>query len=83
MPSRRKIPTGTRQRLAQEAGYRCSYCRSPEWIGIPMLTEHITPLTLGGNYKLENLCFACYKHHRLKLMADRQNLFKQVGEHLS
>lgn len=66
MPSRRKIPNRTRQQLAQEADFRCSYCRSPEWIGIPMVVEHIIPLVSGGSHKVENWCFACYRCNEFK-----------------
>jgi len=37
MTSRRRIPATVRWRVAEQAGHRCSYCRSPEVVGIPIL----------------------------------------------
>ena len=66
MSKRRKIPEDIRRRVADVAGYRCSYCRSPEIIGIPMLIDHITPISAGGSSNIDNLCLACYRCNEFK-----------------
>lgn len=66
MPARPKISKTMRRQLTHLADQRCSYCRSPEWIGIPMVIEHILPLTLGGLTALENLCLSCYRCNEYK-----------------
>lgn len=66
MPIRRKIPAQLRLRVAQAAAERCSYCRSPEWVGIPMVIEHIIPLIAGGRSEFSNLCWACYRCNEFK-----------------
>jgi hypothetical protein len=63
---RRKLPKAVRQRVAEQAGYRCSYCRSPEWAGVPMVIDHVTPLASGGSSAIENLCLACYRCNEFK-----------------
>lgn len=37
MPTRRRISTSLRRLLAEQAGHRCSYCRSPELAGVAMV----------------------------------------------
>lgn len=61
MPARPKISKALRRQLTQLVDQRCSYCRSPEWIGIPIVIEHVLPLALGGLTVLENLCLSCYR----------------------
>ncbi len=61
MSERRKIPEDIRRRVADLAGHRCSYCRSPEIVGIPMLIDHIIPVSAGGSSGIDNLCLACYR----------------------
>ncbi len=63
---RRKIPDEIRRRVADLADHRCSYCRSPEIVGIPMLTDHIIPLSAGGSSDIDNLCLACYRCNEFK-----------------
>ena len=66
MSSRRKIPKATRKQVAEQANYRCSYCRSPEWAGVPMVVDHVVPLVAGGTSDIENLCLACYRCNEFK-----------------
>ena len=66
MPARPKISLAMRRRITTLADHRCSYCRSPEWIGIPMVMEHIWPLSSGGQTILENLCLSCYQCNEFK-----------------
>jgi len=66
MSPRRKISEAIRQQVAERAGYRCSYCRSPEWAGVPMVMDHIVPLAAGGSSDIENLCLACYRCNEFK-----------------
>lgn len=56
-----------RQRLAEEAGHRCGYCLSAEFLsGIPLTIDHIVPSALGGSDELENLWMACRPCNELK-----------------
>jgi len=66
MPPRQRIPAAVRRRVAEQAGHRCSYCRSPEVVGIPMVVDHIIPLAAGGTSDVENLCLACYRCNEFK-----------------
>lgn len=54
------IPQSVRDRVAQAAGYRCSYCQTPaRYIFAPMEVDHIWPVALGGQSDESNLCYAC------------------------
>ncbi len=66
MSVRRKIPIAIRKKVAELAKNRCSYCRSPEWAGVPMVLDHIIPLSAGGSSDIENLCLACYRCNEFK-----------------
>lgn len=66
MPPRQRIPTAVRRQVTEQAGHRCSYCRSPEVVGIPMVVDHIIPLAAGGTSDIENLCLACYRCNEFK-----------------
>jgi hypothetical protein len=61
------IPARIRQRLTEEAGYRCGYCLSAEVLaGIPLTIDHIIPSALGGTDDPENLWMACRPCNELK-----------------
>ncbi|MFQ5857255.1 MAG: HNH endonuclease [Anaerolineae bacterium] len=66
MRRRRPIPGRLRQAVAERAGHRCSYCRSPEMVGVPMAIDHIIPLKVGGSSDFDNLCLACYRCNEFK-----------------
>ncbi len=66
MSVRRKLPEETRRHLTVLADNRCSCFRSPEIVGIPMLIDHIVPLSAGGGSEVENLCLACYRCNEFK-----------------
>jgi HNH endonuclease len=52
-------------------GECCAYCRTAEFLtAMTFEFEHITPLAVGGETVLENLCFACPSCNRSK--GDRQ-----------
>lgn len=54
------IPPALRQRVAEQARYRCGYCLTSEAIvGTPMEIDHIIPQSLGGPTEEENLWLAC------------------------
>ena len=54
------IPQALRQRVAEQARYRCGYCLTSEAIvGTPMEIDHIIPESLGGPTEEENLWLAC------------------------
>ena len=66
MPPRRRIPATVRRRVAEQAGHRCSYCRSPEVVGIPVVAGHIITLSAGGTSHIGNLGLACYRCNEFK-----------------
>ena len=66
MPARPKLSAATRRQVAERDHHRCSYCWSPEIVGIPMVVEHIIPLVAGGTSDLQNLCLACYRCNEFK-----------------
>jgi hypothetical protein len=89
MPSRPRIPAATRREVARRAGYRCSYCRSPEIVGIPMAIDHVIPLTAGGSSEGDNLCLSCYRCNEFKhahidaldpLSGERVSLFRPSSQ---
>jgi hypothetical protein len=54
------IPKWLRERIAEQAAYRCGYCLSSERIvGAPMELDHIIPESLGGLTQVDNLWLAC------------------------
>ena len=58
--SRAYIPLRLRQRVAQQARFRCGYCLTQETvIGMPMELDHILPEALGGLSDEANLWLAC------------------------
>ncbi|HEV7507828.1 MAG TPA: HNH endonuclease signature motif containing protein [Thermoanaerobaculia bacterium] len=49
-----------RERVAEQARYRCGYCLSSEQIvGLSMEVDHLIPQVLGGLTSEENLWLAC------------------------
>lgn len=66
MPSRPRIRATLRRQIAEWAQHRCSYCLSPEIVGIPMVIEHIIPLAADGSSDPDNLCLACYRCNEFK-----------------
>lgn len=49
-----------RERVAEQARYRCGYCLSSEHIlGFPMELDHLIPQALGGPSIESNLWLAC------------------------
>jgi hypothetical protein len=71
MPPRKRISRSTRKRLAEVAQHRCSYCRSPEWVGVPMVIDHINPLASSGSSENDNLCLSCYRCNEFKAARTR------------
>ncbi|MEZ4830366.1 MAG: HNH endonuclease signature motif containing protein [Bacteroidia bacterium] len=60
MPSRISISAKLRKQVAERANHLCEYCKSPQnYSPGPFDTEHITPLSLGGNSDPANLAYAC------------------------
>jgi hypothetical protein len=49
-----------RQRVAQQANFRCGYCQTQEIIsGVPLTVEHILPKARGGSDDEQNLWLSC------------------------
>lgn len=60
MPPRKSISVKLRQKVAQRAQHLCEYCKSPKaYSPSPFDTEHIFPVSLGGETRFENLAYAC------------------------
>ncbi|HYU31407.1 MAG TPA: HNH endonuclease signature motif containing protein [Thermoanaerobaculia bacterium] len=56
-----------RERVAEQARYRCGYCLSSEQIvGLSMEVDHLIPQALGGATIEENLWLACSACNALK-----------------
>jgi hypothetical protein len=54
------IPRALRERIAEQARYRCGYCLTPAaLIGAPLEIEHLAPISLGGLTEEANLWLAC------------------------
>jgi len=66
MPHRKKIPAHLRGQIAERDGHRCSYCRSPELVGVPMVIDHVIPQKAGGTTDVNNLALACYRCNEFK-----------------
>jgi hypothetical protein len=66
MSRRKSISARLRRQVAERAGYRCSYCRSPEIVGVPMVVDHAIPQSAGGATSLANLALACYRCNEFK-----------------
>lgn len=62
-----RVPRRLRERVAQAAGYRCGYCRTPERItGLRLSIEHIIPEARGGKTVEGNLWLACHACNEFK-----------------
>lgn len=48
------VPADVRQEVLERDGYRCVYCGKPS-----KETDHILPLSRGGDHRRSNLCVAC------------------------
>ena len=66
MAKRPRLTAALRQQIIERENRRCAYCRSPMLVGIPMVVDHVIPLTIGGTSTLENLCLACYRCNEFK-----------------
>jgi len=54
------ISPTTRQRIAHQALFRCSYCLTQEReSGVPLTIEHLIPRAKGGDETEENLWLSC------------------------
>ena len=54
------VSHATRERIAQQAQFRCGYCLTQERIsGVPLTVEHLIPRSKGGNDTDENLWMSC------------------------
>lgn len=61
------IPAALRQQILKLDAWRCAYCQSPEALmGVTFEIEHILPLSVGGQTRLDNLCLSCPTCNRYK-----------------
>jgi 5-methylcytosine-specific restriction endonuclease McrA len=74
-----------RERVAEQARYRCGYCQSAEKIiGLPMEMDHLIPQVLGGPTVEENLWLACsacnaFKGYRVSALDPGQSRLAPAG----
>ena len=79
MRRRKSISARLRRQIAERDEHRCSYCRSPEAVGVPIVIDHVTPQRVGGATTVANLALACYRCNEFK--GGRLNaLDPQTGE---
>lgn len=68
------VPRALRQRVAEQARYRCGYCLSQEVVvGASMEMEHLFPRSLGGVTEEDNLwlaCSACNEYKAVRTAAE-------------
>lgn len=56
-----------RQRIAEDAGYRCGYCLTPQGLsGARLEVDHIIPKAASGQTTELNLWLACVSCNRFK-----------------
>jgi 5-methylcytosine-specific restriction endonuclease McrA len=56
-----------KQQIWAEAGYRCEYCRtSARLVGMPLVIDHIIPVSAGGSNQRDNLAASCYRCNEFK-----------------
>lgn len=61
------VPAELRERVEQQANYRCGYClRTQELLGMPLTIDHIIPQAAGGMTTEENLWLACRRCNEFK-----------------
>lgn len=74
------INEATRQQIFPAADPRCEYCRTSRRImGMPLVIDHVLPLSLGGSDKPANLAAACYRCNEFK-RAKTHSLDPATGE---
>jgi|SRR5579862_8432685 len=70
--SKTYVPQALRQRVAEQARYRCGYCLTAQRLSGMLLTiEHLVPEARGGKTEEDNLWVACadcndYKGDRIE-----------------
>ena len=58
--SSKRPSRGLSRQVAERAGWRCEYCKSPAAFSTqPFEVDHIIPSSRGGQTELENLAFSC------------------------
>ena len=56
-----------REQVRSEAREKCEYCRTSSRVtGIPLVIDHIIPLSAGGDNERENLAASCYRCNEFK-----------------
>lgn len=62
-----RISAQLRRQIAEQAGYRCGYCLTPQGLsGARLEIDHIIPQAEGGATEEENLWLACVSCNRFK-----------------
>ena len=62
-----RVSARLRQQIAEQAGYRCGYCLTPQGLSGALLElDHIIPKAKGGLTEEENLWLACVSCNRFK-----------------
>jgi len=60
------IPKILRQQVFERANGLCEYCQASKIIIMTLQIDHIIPVQLGGETKLDNLCASCDRSNKYK-----------------
>mgnify|MGYP001449118672 CR=1 FL=1 len=60
------IPKILRQQVFERANGLCEYCQASKIIIMTLQIDHIIPVQLGGETKLDNLCASCDRCNKYK-----------------
>ncbi|MCL4832358.1 MAG: HNH endonuclease [Caldilineaceae bacterium] len=61
------MPRSLREQVFLRARACCEYCRTARrLIAMPLVVDHVTPRSAGGDDTPDNLCAACYRCNEFK-----------------
>jgi len=64
---RHKILPSSQKEVRQRADFLCEYCHASEiWQYVAFTIEHVIPISLGGNDRIDNLALCCFACNRSK-----------------
>ena len=65
--TRRSLSPTLKQAIAVEANFICGYCQTAQKIiGLPLVIDHLIPITKGGTNAPDNLWLACRRCNEFK-----------------
>ena len=77
------IPKILRQEVIERARGLCEYCQTSQLIVIALQIDHILPIALGGQTKIDNLCLACefcngHKNDQIQALDPKSNSVQKL-----